>query len=322
MKKIILVDDEPMMLKIANRALKDLYEIRTAVSGAEALSLFSDDTPDLIISDLKMPGMSGYELLDAVREKGSLVPFIFMTADDGGGEADDDKKKGAADYIKKPVRAEIIKASVEKVLQGGTATENGAPAANDEKLKLPEWLLHEPLIDIDAGLAGSGTAEDYLSFMKIFLDHVDANIHALEGFLLAGDFENYTIKAHGLKSTSRVIGAMVLSTMAYAMERAGMDKNTDFIKSEHEGFIALYKKVQKVLTSHDDNAQKEALPEEDIKDAFMALKEYALAEDYAMMENAVNELLSYALPPDKEKIVKDIKAALLKLEWDAIREML
>ena len=74
MKKILIVDDEPMMLKIADRALKNNYETILASSWKEALDLFTSTSPDLVISDLKMPEMSGIELQKQLREK---VPGMY-----------------------------------------------------------------------------------------------------------------------------------------------------------------------------------------------------------------------------------------------------
>ena len=326
MKRIILVDDEPMMLKIAERALKDSYETATASSGDEALSKFAEGAFDMVISDLKMPGMSGYELQDKVKELyGDHIPFIFMTADDTIGESAD-KMKGAAAYIKKPVRADALQSAVANVFEGKesvpVAAVKPAETPGDEKEKLPEWLLHEPLIDIDAGLTNSESAENYLGAIQIFMDHVDGNIKELEGYFSVGDMENYTIKSHGLKSTSRIIGAMVLSSLAYSMERAGMDKNYDFIKAEHEGFIALYRKYQSIILSHEDNSGKEELPEEDFQEALMAMKEYAMSEEYSLLEDMIGMLQKYALPPEASNLVSEIKQGMMNLDWDRINQLL
>ncbi len=334
MKKILLTDDEPMMLKLAARALKDEYDTITAASGAEALELFESERPDMMISDIKMPGMSGFELCKAIKEKyGSSVPFIFMTADESEEGESRGMDIGASAFIRKPVRADVLRDAVKAAFEGGSANAAAsAPAAvtsreskpdlKAEKVKLPEWLLHEPLIDIDAGLLNSESADAYLSSMDIFMDHVDDNVAELVRCMEAGDFEKYTIKVHGLKSTSRVIGAMVLSTTAAALERAGGDKNLDFIRQEHAAFIALYKKYQTIIASHANEGEKEDISPDELSDVMMALKEYALVEDYTLVEEILESLSSYRLDEKHAGLMIKIKTLLNRLDWDGINAIL
>lgn len=335
MRKILIVDDEPMMAKMAVRGLKDAYETVTAASGAEALALFESDHPDLVISDIKMPGMSGFDLCSTVKEKyGKGIPFIFMTADESEEGESRGADVGAAAFIRKPVRGDVILAAVTAAFEGGADDPSPVAASpfvtvpdsreeemdlKAEKGKLPEWLLHEPLLDIDQGLINSEGAAFYQKSMEIFLAHVEDNVSALESCFAAGDFENYTIKAHGLKSTSRIIGALVLSYTAAAMERAGDDKNYDYIRQEHSGFIALYRKYQHILTGHQNEGANETISSEDLEDAIMALKEYALAEDYTLVESALSTLQGYHLDSKTADMVTEIKAGLNRLDWDAIR---
>ncbi len=324
-----------MMAKLAARALKNDYETLTAASGAEALEIFAAEHPDMVISDVKMPGMSGFELCATVKETyGAAVPFIFMTADESEEGESRGMDAGAAAFIRKPVRAETLLAAVQSAFAGGnaaadtnapadrTATRDGAADLKAEKEKLPDWLLHEPLIDIDAGLKNSGAADAYLSSVDIFMEHVDDNVAQLCSCLDAGDMEQYTIKAHGLKSTSRVIGALVLSMMAAAMERAGDDKNHDFIRQEHEGFIALYRKVQRAIGRQLSADDREDITAEDLADALMALREYAMTEDYSLTEDTVNALQGCRLPEDAENLIGDIKGLLNRLDWDGIKSRL
>ncbi len=109
MKKILVVDDEKIMLMLARRMLSSKYEIVTAKSGAEAIEVFEKEHPDLILSDLLMPEMDGYELQRILQEKSSEpVPIIFMTADDSAESESKGFEVGAADYIHKPLKAEVL----------------------------------------------------------------------------------------------------------------------------------------------------------------------------------------------------------------------
>lgn len=109
MRKILIVDDEKMMLLWTRRILSSKYEIVTAMTGTEAIEIFQREKPDLVLSDLMMPEMDGYEMHKILEEKNSApVPIIFMTAD----ESDESESKGfevgAVDYIRKPLRPDVL----------------------------------------------------------------------------------------------------------------------------------------------------------------------------------------------------------------------
>ncbi len=117
MKKILIVDDEIMMQKIASKILSTKYEVVCTSSGEEAIELFETEKPDMVLSDLQMPGMDGYELHRILQEKTSgAVPIMFMTADESDESESHGFEIGAADYIRKPLKADILMRRVENIL--------------------------------------------------------------------------------------------------------------------------------------------------------------------------------------------------------------
>ncbi len=103
--KILVVDDEPSITRLLSRILsKEGYTVETAYSGKEGLALFRKFKPDLIISDLKMPGMSGLELLKAVKKENPDTDFIILTAFGTIENAVEAMKEGAVDYLIKPLK--------------------------------------------------------------------------------------------------------------------------------------------------------------------------------------------------------------------------
>ena len=111
---ILIVDDEPSSLKVLNQILSLDYEIYMAKSGKEALQLAITTCPELILLDVVMADMSGYEVLEQLKEfpETSMTPVIFIT---GLSSAEDEEKGlilGAADYIAKPFLDAVVKARV------------------------------------------------------------------------------------------------------------------------------------------------------------------------------------------------------------------
>ncbi|MBW4576136.1 MAG: response regulator [Aphanothece sp. CMT-3BRIN-NPC111] len=120
MKKILVVDDDKTLQTILRLYLeKRGYEVKLASSGIEALTVFEQDPPDLVVSDIMMPEMNGLEFCRRLRSTrlGQLVPFIFLSAK---GELEDrieGHSTGADDYLTKPFEARELVAKIEAQLE-------------------------------------------------------------------------------------------------------------------------------------------------------------------------------------------------------------
>lgn len=118
MATILIVDDEKNMRWALDRALKqEGYETLTAADGLEGLTVAQTEHPDLIVLDLKMPGMDGLSALKKLREWNSQLPVIMITAHGSVETAIEAVKAGAFDYITKPFDVEEIKLVISKALE-------------------------------------------------------------------------------------------------------------------------------------------------------------------------------------------------------------
>ena len=115
-KTLLLVDDAPANIQVANAILKDDYRVRVATSGAKALELVKGKpSPDLILLDVEMPEMDGYEVCRRLKADPETrdIPVIFLT---GKTETEDETRGfsvGAVDYIHKPFSPAVVKARVQ-----------------------------------------------------------------------------------------------------------------------------------------------------------------------------------------------------------------
>jgi CheY-like chemotaxis protein len=115
-RTILLVDDEPMWLDAMRVILKDEgYKAITVTSGEEALLKLQKRKPDLIMTDVRMPVMNGFDLYQRIRENPKLagVPVVFMSSIDDYYAKRTAKELGAQGYITKPSFTEDLKKSVE-----------------------------------------------------------------------------------------------------------------------------------------------------------------------------------------------------------------
>src|SRR5690554_535978 len=91
------------------------YQVAQAANGRQALDVLCNFRPDLILCDIALPVMDGYELLRSVRQTRpdlSDVPFVFLSAQDGSGQITQGKHAGADDYLVKPVNFELMLATI------------------------------------------------------------------------------------------------------------------------------------------------------------------------------------------------------------------
>jgi two-component system NtrC family response regulator len=118
METLLVVDDEKNYLLVLKELLVDEgYEVLTAQSGANALAMLNETELDLVVTDMKMPGMSGLELLEKLKQKDPQLPVVMMTAFGTVEKAVEAMKKGAFDYISKPFDNESLKKTVATALK-------------------------------------------------------------------------------------------------------------------------------------------------------------------------------------------------------------
>ncbi|TFG35252.1 MAG: response regulator [Desulfobacterales bacterium] len=141
-EKILIVDDFPASVRILANKLAEDYRVLTATSGSEALDIIHAEPPDLILLDIMMPVMDGYELCRLLKqdEKFRNIPVIFVTAK---AEEEDEEKGlalGAVDYLIKPVSATIVKARVRTHLELKRHREHLEKMVEERSLELNKAL--------------------------------------------------------------------------------------------------------------------------------------------------------------------------------------
>lgn len=117
---LLVVDDTPENIAILSSLLKDSYRIKVATNGAKALALAqSGDPPDLVLLDIMMPGMDGYEVCRSLKENDTLkdIPVIFLSALNEAMDKVKAFQSGGVDYVTKPFQAEEVRARVETHLK-------------------------------------------------------------------------------------------------------------------------------------------------------------------------------------------------------------
>jgi DNA-binding NtrC family response regulator len=115
-KRVLLVDDEPGIRATLKAVLEPIYDVSCASDARTGLDLFRQDTPNLVILDVMLPGTDGLEVLQTIRSEGQSIPVIMLTGTKTVKTAVDAMKMGAADYVTKPFDVEELRLIVAKTL--------------------------------------------------------------------------------------------------------------------------------------------------------------------------------------------------------------
>jgi len=123
-KKILVVDDEPAIARLVKMSLAvEGYDVRTATSGFEAMEEVESWRPDLVVLDIMMPGMNGYEVCGEIKSKPHTkgIKVVFLTARGNPGDAQQGFSVGGDDYIIKPFDPEELLEKVKAIIGPGGA---------------------------------------------------------------------------------------------------------------------------------------------------------------------------------------------------------
>lgn len=125
-KTILIVDDEEMSLMLTESILSAKYKTMRALSAREALDICEKQKPDMILSDLMMPEMNGFEMVDILHDRyGKGIPVIFMTANESEEAVFQGLGKGAVDFLRKPLKANVLLDSIDSIMSRLDAMRNG-----------------------------------------------------------------------------------------------------------------------------------------------------------------------------------------------------
>jgi DNA-binding NarL/FixJ family response regulator len=189
-KRLLVVDDEPNLLRAVAACLRaERYEVSTARSGQEALLQLAESVPDLIISDIRMPGMDGYKLARQLRgaPRTALVPIVFLTAKDETADRVEGFRAGIDAYLTKPFEPEELIAVVNAILNrverthsqiarlvSATAVNESPPSLHDEALTDAE---NRVAVAVSRGLSNKEIAAELEISVRTVENHIS---HILE----------------------------------------------------------------------------------------------------------------------------------------------
>jgi DNA-binding NarL/FixJ family response regulator len=183
-KRLLVVDDDAgLLLAVSDTLRAEGYDVETARRGAEALVIVAQVLPDLIISDIRMPGMDGYQLVRNLRSnpRTRLVPIIFLTAKDETGDRIQGFRTGVDAYLTKPFEPDELVAVVAAILQRVERTHSDLARLFSESVPdEPELVRDEQLTDAEWRVAETVarglTNKEIAAELKLSLRTVEGHI--------------------------------------------------------------------------------------------------------------------------------------------------
>ncbi|MEJ2715737.1 MAG: response regulator [Deltaproteobacteria bacterium] len=297
--KILVLDDEQIVLDSVTRVLEEEdYEIATCRKGQEAVEALKGGGFDILITDLKMPGMDGLQAMEALAEVDPDLSMIMLTAYSTVDSAVKAMKLGAVDYIKKPFTPEQLTDLVEKVME-------------DRKTRFERRYRDDTFDELKTAIATTLNLKEVLDLivqgvvkvMKVkgsTLSLLDRNREHLRVFAHHGVSKNYVEK--GPLDASKSIGETILSGKYVSVKDASSDPRVQYpreamregvvsilsvpliVRNKVIGALRVYTGEEKEFTEEEINflygfaeqvamAVENARSYEDVKDEYEALRD-------------------------------------------------
>ncbi len=259
------------------------------------------------------------------------------------------------DEEKRIVTADSEDENFDEILKEEGHSETKDQSSDSEQ----EWYQQIPGIDGEVAIKNSGSEELFRMVLDIFYNGIDMKVEELNGLFDDNNWEDYTIKVHALKSSARLIGATSLSKEAEALEFAGKDNNTDFIRQNHGPLILHLSEYKETLSEfvkkpdedesgkeepteevvvlewnnpvkvkEDDTSDEKSEEDEDGFDEFLiesiqeSLIDGAIDKDAEMIESVFAEMDKYPLPEQYKEKMERLKVCFEKEDFNGMISIL
>ena len=348
--RVLLVDDNQINLMVAKGLLSSYgLMVDTDSSGAEAIELCRDIHYPIVFLDQMMPEMDGIEAMKEIRKlddyykKDGEARIIVLTANAIRGSRQMLMQEGFDEYLGKPMNLKQLEriltsyipeeklSHAEAAMEPEEETEPLEINSGQEELAYMKERLVE--VDVEAGLKNcGGKTADYLGILKINYTYGSRNLEELERLLGEKDYPNYTIKIHGMKSTTRGIGANEIADLALRQEEAGKAGDYGYIDTHFEAFRlsyeALLKKIGEVLGHfhllEEQLVDENAAPLDDcmITNILINIRNHVENFDFAKVFDVLEEVKKNRLSPEDKKLFTKLGELMDELDVEQVKDLI
>lgn len=336
--KVLVVDDNEVNLQVAEGLLKKFdITIDKADSGVKAIEMTLKKEYDIIFMDHQMPEMDGVEAMQKINErdkKNRNKVIIALSANAVNGAREMFLEKGFDDFLAKPVTGN----SFSKILIKWLSNNLIHAVHVDKKIEntIPNDFIcpDSSLLDVKAAVENADGFKNWFNLVKIFVASVDQKCNLIGECFSSGDYKNYTIQVHALKSSSRIIGATELSEKAEYLENLGrnLQNNPDSseiqndVRQKTEELLSLYQKcksvLKEILSYEQTNTDRKSISDKDLKVFIDEIINAAEDCNLIDVENGFNRLKSLELPQNLLQIMPQLETAVMNIEYEKVISLL
>jgi len=259
--KILIVDDNAINLTVAVGLLEPLgMRIDEAYSAKEAIECVNKVQYDLIFMDHMMPEVDGIEATHIIRRmfsKYKNVPIIALTANAVSGVEEMFIREGMNDIVAKPIETKVIFAKLKKWLPKEKIVPCGAEEAKALQKFSDEEVPEIQGLNTKHALSLLGSVKLFWSVLKDYYEAIDKKTDLIRKYFYSNKTKEYTIEVHALKSASKQVGAMELAKQAECLEKAGNEKDWNYICDHTEEMLLIYQGYKKILSFYVGHKEEE-----------------------------------------------------------------
>jgi signal transduction histidine kinase/DNA-binding LytR/AlgR family response regulator len=323
----LVVDDVPVNLTVATGFLA-IHKISadTAPSGAEAIEMVQKKQYDIVFMDHMMPEMDGIEAAQRIRkldgEHYKTLPIVALSANVVGPAVENFFAAGMNDFIPKPIESARLNAVLAKWLPSHkiTIVETGKIAPADA-LSDPLFIRLRSIegLDVADGLFHVGGQKSaYYRVLRQFHADIDKTLHIIKAEAMAENWNDYAVRAHGVKGILRTIGHKQLGEWAYKLECAGKDENAEVCREDTAGFceaILLFREQLRHTGLLEDHTKKKEITAEALQKMLAALKDACENFDADQVEEIAAQLNGIACNAEMEAAIEEIRGFAASFEY-------
>ena len=341
--KILVVDDNEVNLQVADGLLKKFdIQCTKANSGYQALDLLSKQKFDIVFMDHQMPDMDGIETLEKIRKAETTLAdseksiVIALSANAVNGAREMFLSKGFNDFISKPVQGKDFAACLLKWLKKDLIQIIESESKTERLIPADFPSLPKEKINIEQAVSMTDSFETWLKVTKLFISLIQENSDLIQKLFTDGNYKDYTIKVHALKSAARIVGAEKLSLMAEELEKEGKKLQEETEVSEdslsdikiktkemldyYRSYIDLLEPVKKYDEA--DDAEKLEASEEEVTAIKNAILNACENFDLVTVEEEFEKLKKIKLPPELSSKMQELSKAVENIEFEEIKSIL
>ena len=243
-KKILIVDDNKLNIKIATHAMKEYnFNIEEAYSGKECIEKIKNSHYDLIFMDYMMPEMDGIETLNNLKKiPGFNTPVIALTADAVDGSREKFLNAGFDEYVAKPINQGFLNDAIVKVI------ESKMNITINTKGNIT--YLKNNGINVDAGISVLGNIELYNDTLGYFIESIDERLIKLNNWKTQNNMHNYAIEVNALKSDCNYLGFKDLLILTTLHENKGKENDIEYVNNNYNQLINEINRLVNVIKKY------------------------------------------------------------------------